>query len=130
VAFAERAVRKLLILYTNESVGVGWNSPGIRQVFGESWEHLLKRFTQVSWALICLLAATGVWSSLRRSGLQNILFSPITLSILYFTAIHMVVVSQERYHLAFAGQWAILAALGLAHLIDWRQSRGAVKTSL
>lgn len=122
-AFAVRAVKKLLILYTNESVGVGWNSPGIRQVFGESWEHRLKRLTQGSWAVICLLAAAGAWSSLRRSGLQATLFSPIMLSILYFTAIHMVVVSQERYHLAFAGQWAILAALGLGHLLAWRRQR-------
>lgn len=128
-AFAERAVRKLLILYTNESVGVGWNSPGIRQVFGATWEHRLKRMTQGSWALICLLAAAGIWSSLRRTGFRNTLFSPIMLSILYFTAIHMVVVSQERYHLAFAGQWAILAALGLVQLATWRQSRRSVETT-
>jgi 4-amino-4-deoxy-L-arabinose transferase-like glycosyltransferase len=124
-AFAARAVKKLLILYTNESVGVGWNSPGIREVFGEDWEQRLKRLTQASWALICLLVVVGLWSSLRRAGFLWTLFSPITLSILYFTAIHMVVVSQERYHLAFAGQWAILAALGLLQLAAWRQGWSA-----
>lgn len=124
-AFAARAVKKLLILYTNESVGVGWNSPGIREAFGEDWEQRLKRLTQASWALICLLVVVGLWSSLRRTGFVSTLFSPITLSILYFTAIHMVVVSQERYHLAFAGQWAILAALGLLQLAAWRQGRSA-----
>lgn len=128
-AFAARAVRKFFLLYANESVGVGWNSPGIRQVFGEAWEFRLKRMTQASWALICLLAAAGIWSSLRRSGLVNTLFSPITLSILYFTAIHMVVVSQDRYHLAFAGQWAMLAALGLVYLATWRQRAGHTKPS-
>jgi len=122
-AFAARAIRKLLILYTNESVGVGWNSPGIRQVFGETWEQRLRRMTQASWALLCLLAAAGVWSSMRRSGLVKTLFSPVTLSILYFTAIHMVVVSQDRYHLAFAGQWAMLAALGIAHLLALHRHR-------
>ncbi|MDQ7744012.1 ArnT family glycosyltransferase [Hydrogenophaga pseudoflava] len=120
VAFAARAVKKLVILYANESVGVGWNSPGIRQVFGETWEQRLKRLTQATWALICLLVAVGLWSSLRRVGFLATLFSPVTLSILYFTAIHMVVVSQERYHLAFAGQWAMLAGLGLAQLAAWR----------
>lgn len=122
-AFGVRAIRKLLYLYANESVGVGWNSLGIRQVFGEAWEHRLKRLTQASWALICLLAAVGIWSALRRSGFVKTLLSPISLSILYFTAIHMVVVSQERYHLAFAGQWAIFAAIGAAQLAAWRQSR-------
>ena len=127
-AFGVRAIRKLLYLYTNESVGVGWNSPGIRQVFGEAWEHRLKRVTQASWALICMLAAAGIWSVLRKSGPVKTLFSPITLSILYFTAIHMVTVSQERYHLAFAGQWAIFAALGVAQLAAWRQGRTAQAT--
>jgi len=116
VAFAGRAVRKLFILYGNESVGVGWNSSGIQQVFGEAWEHRLKRTTQLTWAIICLLAAAGFWWSFRQHGLRRTVFSPFTLSILYFTAIHMVVVSQERYHLAFAGQWAIFAALGVAYL--------------
>lgn len=128
-AFAARAAKKLWLLYSNESVGVGWNSPGVRQVFGETWEFRLKRMTQVSWALICLLVAAGSWHSLRRSGLVNTLFSPITLSILYFTAIHMVVVSQDRYHLAFAGQWAIFAALGLVQLAAWRQRMGHTKLS-
>ena len=127
-AFAARAVKKLLILYTNESVGVGWNSPGIREVFGEDWEQRLKRLTQATWGLICLLVVVGLWSSLRRSGFVSTLFSPITLSILYFTSIHMVVVSQERYHLAFAGQWAILAALGLLQLAAWRQGWSVAPT--
>lgn len=127
-AFAERAVKKLLILYTNESVGVGWNSPGVREAFGEAWEPRLKRLTQATWGLICLLVVVGLWSSLRRAGFVSTLFSPITLSILYFTAIHMVVVSQERYHLAFAGQWAILAALGLLQLAAWRQGWAATAT--
>lgn len=129
-AFAMRAVKKLIILYGNESVGVGWNSQGIHQVLGEAWEHRLKRFTQGSWALIFLLAAGGFWSSMRRIGLKQTLFSPLVLSILYFTAIHMVVVSQERYHLAFAGQWAILAALGMAHLADWLRQRKKVSAQM
>lgn len=126
--FVVRAVKKLLILYTNESVGVGWNSPGIRQAFGEPWEHRLKRMTQTTWALLCLLAAAGIWATLRDSGLMKTLFSPFMLTILYFTAIHMVVVSQERYHLAFAGQWAIFAALGVAQLVAWRQGRSAAQS--
>lgn len=126
--FMVRSVKKLLYLYTNESVGVGWNSPGIRQAFGEPWEHHLKRVTQATWALLCLLAAAGVWANLRNFGLMKTLFSPFMLTILYFTAIHVVVVSQDRYHLAFAGQWAIFAALGVAQLVAWRRGRTAAQS--
>lgn len=122
-AFLVRAVRKLVILYSNESVGVSWNSSGIRQAFGAPWELPLKRMTQASWALIFVLALAGIWSSVRRVGWVRALASPLTLSILYFTAIHMVVVSQERYHLAFAGQLAIFAALGVAELLARQRKR-------
>ncbi len=127
VGFLVRAVRKVALLYSNESVGVGWNAEGIKQALGEPWVNVLKRFTQLTWALILALALVGSWAAIRQQGWFRTLTSPITLSILYFTAIHSVVVSQERYHLAFAGQMAILAALGVALISDrwctWRKSR-------
>jgi len=118
LGFASRALRKLVILYGNESVGVGWNEAGIRQALGEPWIPRLKRLTQISWALILALALVGAWASLSRQGWRRTVFSPFTLTIGYFTAIHMVVVSQERYHLAFAGQLALLAAAGGLFLLE------------
>lgn len=123
VAFVMRAARKLVTLYANESVGVGWNALGIREAFGEPWEHRLKRVTQVSWALIFTLAVSGIGASLRNVGWMRTLASPLMLTILYFTAIHTVVVAQDRYHLAFVGQLAIFAALGASRLSAWRQKR-------
>lgn len=125
VGFLIRGVRKIVILYTNESVGVGWNAEGIKQALGEPWVNGLKRFTQLTWALILALALVGFGAAVRQQGWLRTLTSPVTLSILYFTAIHSVMVSQERYHLAFAGQIAILAALGAALISDrlraWRK---------
>lgn len=128
-AFLVRAARKLVILYSNESVGVHWNALGIHEAFGPHWESKLKRVTQISWALIFLLAVVGIWSSFRYIGAIRTLSSPLALSILYFTAIHMVVVSQDRYHLAFAGQLAIFAALGAAQLLTWQNKRSAHQSS-
>ena len=123
LGFLTRAVRKVVLLYANESVGVGWNADGIKQALGEPWVHGLKRFTQLTWMLILGLALIGVGATVRQQGWGRTLTSPFVLSILYFTAIHSVVVSQERYHLAFAGQMAILAAVGAAWLSDRLRSR-------
>ncbi|MEZ5702009.1 MAG: glycosyltransferase family 39 protein [Burkholderiaceae bacterium] len=123
VAFLGRAATKLLILYNNESVGVSWNGKGIQAAFGESWELKLKRMTQATWALLFVLALVGLCASLYKIGWIKTLFSPLSLSVAYFTAIHMVVVSQERYHLAFAGQLAIFSALGLTTLLSWLLKR-------
>jgi hypothetical protein len=123
LAFMRRAATKLFILYNNESVGVSWNGKGIQEAFGGTWEVKLKRLTQVTWALIFALAVVGAAASLYKLGWVKTLFSPLTLSVAYFTAIHMVVVSQERYHLAFAGQLAIFSAVGLLTLLSWRGKR-------
>lgn len=123
IGFLMRAVRKVVLLYANESVGVGWNAKGIQQALGDPWVHGLKRFTQLTWMLILGLAIVGLGATIRQQGWIRTLTSPITLSILYFTAIHSVVVSQERYHLAFAGQLAILAAVGAAWVSDRLRTR-------
>ena len=117
-AFVLRSLRKLVLLYNNESTGVGWNQLGIAESFGAGAVTPLKRFTQVTWAGIFLFALLGLVVLLRRKGLLPTLYSPIVMTILYYSAVHSVVVSQERYHLGFASQIAILSAIGMVALKD------------
>ncbi|WP_170064731.1 ArnT family glycosyltransferase [Caldimonas caldifontis] len=119
-AFAMRAVRKVFLLYSNESIGVGWNSEGIAQRFGEASVLWFKRFTQVTWAALFLMSLYGVWVLLRREGAWRLLVSPVMLTVLFYTAIHSVVVSQDRYHLNFAGQIAMFFGIGMASLAHRR----------
>jgi len=114
--FALRTLRKLVFLYGNESIGVTWNARGISESFGERAVLWLKRFTQVSWALIFLTAAWGAWVLLRRLGWRRFALSPPVVTIAFYSAVHSIVVSQDRYHLAFAAQFAMLTAAGVAHL--------------
>lgn len=126
VAFAKRAVRKVFLLYSNESIGVGWNSEGIAHRFGEASVLWLKRFTQITWAALFLMSLYGVWVLLRREGVWRVLVSPVMLTVLFYTAIHSVVVSQDRYHLNFAGQIAMFFGIGMASLA---RRRGWVSSS-
>lgn len=121
VAFVARAAKKLWLLFGNESVGVGWNK-GIADTFGETTQLVLKRFTQLSWAFLFVVAVLGGIYHLRRFGVMRTLFAPIVVIIAYHSAIHAVVVAQERYHIGFAAPIAILSALGIA--MAWDQYRG------
>ncbi|MBA3588012.1 glycosyltransferase family 39 protein [Methylibium sp.] len=114
--FAVRTLRKLIFLYGNESIGVIWNAGGISESFGEPAVLWLKRFTQLSWVLIFLTAAWGAWVLLRRLGWRRFILSPPVVTIAFYSAVHSIVVSQDRYHLAFAAQFAMLTAAGVAHL--------------
>jgi hypothetical protein len=117
-AFFSRTVLKAIKLYANESIGVTWNSSGIKAVLGESAIEPLKRFTQVTWAALFLLALVGTWSLMRERGWWHTAVSPPFMVIAYFTAIHAVTVSQDRYHLSFASFLAMLMAAGLSVAIQ------------
>lgn len=129
-AFAVRAFRKVFLLYSNESIGVGWNSEGIAQRFGEASVLWFKRFTQITWAALFLMSLYGLWALLRREGVRSVLVSPVMLTVLFYTAIHSVVVSQDRYHLNFAGQIAMFFGIGMASLTHrWRKPSPSARTA-
>lgn len=111
-AFVSRTLKKVLQLYSNESIGVSWNLRGINGSFGDDATSFLKRLTQISWALICLLAFAGLVKIVGSCGWRAMVF-PEIVCIIFYTLVSGIIVSQDRYHLAFAPQLAILAAVGL-----------------
>lgn len=129
MGFALRTGKKMLLLYSNETVGVSWNANGIRARFGNGAIPILKRVSQLAWAGILLLAMAGLFRCLLRIG-WIALSSPIVSSIAFYTVVHGAIVSQDRYHLAFAPQLAILAGVGIHWILTvsarkWPQRRVA-----
>jgi 4-amino-4-deoxy-L-arabinose transferase-like glycosyltransferase len=116
IEFLLRTAKKFVQLFNNESIGIHWNAQGISKAFGDGALLPMKRFTQLTWALIVLLAVFGVWRAAKQVGWTRLFVSPAILSILFYAAVHSVVVSQDRYHLAFASFWAMFAAWGLLAL--------------
>lgn len=110
--FVVNTLQRVVQLFNNESIGAHWNSRGLKQAWGVDvlW---FKRLTQVSWGLIFVAAMIGASLLLRRLGALKALFSPMLLPVLYYTAIHAIVLATDRYHLVMAPQFAVLAALAL-----------------
>jgi hypothetical protein len=120
LGFILRSSIKLVRLYNNESIGVIWNERGIENQFGPLAVMVLKRFTQISWAIILSLAAFGMYICFRLEGWRALL-SPIAATIIFYSATNSVIVSQDRYHLAFAAQIALLAGISLARFSSWKE---------
>jgi hypothetical protein len=114
--------RKLVLLWGNESVGAGWNSVGITEQFGATAYLWIKRFTQLTWAGIFCLALVGVVYFVRTRGLWAMIASPFVVTIVYHSAVHSVLVSQERYHVGLAAQIAVGSAFGLLALHEMHRS--------
>jgi 4-amino-4-deoxy-L-arabinose transferase-like glycosyltransferase len=122
-AFVTRSLRKLAMMYSNESIGVIWNAKGIEESFGPAAVLYLKRATQVAWALILLLAIAGTIILIRKHGAAYVLFSPLVVSAAFYSFVYSVTVSQDRYHLSFAAQVGILAAAGALGVLERLQLR-------
>lgn len=110
--FVVRSLQRVVQLFNNESIGAHWNSRGLKA----AWDldvYWFKRLTQVSWGLIFVTACAGAVLLVRRLGLLKGLASPMLLPVLYYTAIHAIVLATDRYHLVMAPQIAVLAGVAL-----------------
>ena len=114
MGFVTRSLRKLVWLYSHESIGVAWNQAGISRQFGDWTLKPLRMLTHASWALICGAAIWGLAIAGMKNGWRATLLGPIALCIGFYSAVHAVVVSQDRYHLEFAVQMAVLAGIAVA----------------
>lgn len=126
--FVLNTLVKAVKLYSRETIGVAWNQNAIERLGGERGLLVAKLIATGFWYALMLLSAVGLWH-LAKAGVWRALFHPATLGVLYFTALHSVIVVEDRYHMPVSGFIAILAGLGVASLlgdrrIGWGASRG------
>jgi hypothetical protein len=99
VSFLIRTAEKFLSFHLRETIGVGWNEKGIRQVFGDIAILPLKVICQLYWSLVLAAACMGVFLFFRRHGFWRTAFHPFILIWMSAAAIHAIIVSQDRYHI-------------------------------
>jgi len=129
VAFAKRTLVKAVKLHTTETIGVGWNlrglkraAPGLMADEKGTAVRALKAVSTAYWLAVLLLSLPGLWLLTRRSGVWHALTHPAVAIWVYFTAVHAVIVIQDRYHLPATPMIASLAALTLVPL--WQRCSG------
>lgn len=120
VGFVERTLQKAVLFHLSETIAVGWNEEGIRDRFGEAALFPLKVLTQGFWIMALLLALIGIAIIARQWGIVSTVMNPIVLIWLYFTAVHAVIVIQDRYHFPCHPFIAILAAIAIVTIATRR----------
>jgi hypothetical protein len=105
------ALRRALITYDRETIGVVWNEPGLRAVGGLATVQNLKRLSSAYWWLLLVLGAIGIVLALRQRALA--LFWPLLLTLGYFAVFPVLTVAMDRYHLPVDPLLAIFAAYAL-----------------
>lgn len=119
--------KRLVQLHTRETIGVVWNETALLQGIGTIGVLILKLVATGYWVALVLGAVVGV--ALRfRSDRLGALFHPVFGGWAYFTAVHAVIVSGDRYHMPSAPFVALLAGVVLAHLAQRFTSRQRANT--
>ena len=121
-AFVTRTIVKAITLHGRETIGVVWNEPTLQQLVGSAGVAALKAVSTGFWYLALLAAAAGIVALCRGIGWWAALLSAPVWIWLYFTAIHAIIVTGDRYHIPATPLVAILAAVGLRWVgqRDWR----------
>lgn len=117
---ARLLVVKLVKLNDRETIGVVWNSDALEPRIGATGVSLLKLIATGYWYLVLLGGFAGIAILIGRGGWTAGLFNPATALWGYFTAVHAIVVAEDRYHMPSSAFIAMLAAVAVVAL--WQRS--------
>lgn len=122
LSFVRRTLVKAVRLYERETIGVAWNEEGLRRTMGEAGILANKVIAQGYWMAALALAVFGFGAAARRAG-AYIVFHPAFVMIAYVTAVHAIIVIQDRYHYPAVPFLAMFGGVALSRLVLYWYSR-------
>jgi len=110
--------KRILILHGRETIGVAWNESVLQSYLGEPGVFAAKLVATAYWVMLVLAALAGLAVYFRQVGLAA-LFHPVFGGWAYFTTVHAIIVSGDRYHMPSAPFVVMLAGLSFAWAIQF-----------
>ena len=126
LAYLRLALRRIVITYSRETIGVAWNEAGLQGRFGFSSLPAIKAVSTAYWWAMLIVAAAGIWRSLPRHGARRLW--PLLVALGFFGAVPILTVAQDRYHMPMDPLLAIFASVGILGFSP-RQSRHLVNSA-
>ncbi len=115
-AFVLRTLQKVVKLHTRETIGIVWNQEFLQDRIGGAGMLVLKLLSTGYWLALLALALVAIGLRFLQSPLHA-LFHPAIAAWAYFTALHAIIVVEDRYHMPSSPFIALLAASTLAHFL-------------
>lgn len=125
---------KLVKLNNRETIGVVWNEDALGPMIGNAGMTVMKLIATGYWYLVLIGGFAGIAVLIARQGWLAGLFNPPVALWGYFTALHAVVVAEDRYHMPSSAFIGTLAAVALVAMLQRRTARppvaGAARTGI
>ena len=120
--FARDVISRTVRLHSRETIGVAWNLEGIETRAGQVGVTAAKAIASAYWYILLIAALAGVVLLLMRNKLAGV-FHPVFGGWAYFTAVHAMIVADDRYHMPASPFIALLAAVSLVAILSrWRDN--------
>jgi hypothetical protein len=116
VEYIKLALRRFVLTYDRETIGVAWNQPALAKLAGEAALPYLKLVSTLYWWLVAALAVAGVGRALRVRAVK--VFNPLLVVSACFFMVPILTVGQDRYHLPLDPLIAAFAAYAIHQLLQ------------
>lgn len=116
VTFVWQSIVRLVKTHSRETINVVWNIHGIEQGIGSKAHVPLKILSTAYWYVMLIFGLIGVVFIYRRTGLIGCACHPAVLVWMYFSAVHAIVLAQDRYHFISIPMIAALVGYSIAKL--------------
>lgn len=104
-------------MHDRETIGVVWNEVSLADIAGRSGTQALKMISTAYWYLIVLMASAGL-AYLFRHFRFAALFHPVFGGWAYFTTVHAMIVTQDRYHMPGSPFLTLLSAVLIVRILE------------
>lgn len=111
IEYLKLSLRRAVMTYDRETIGVVWNETGISQRFGTSALQPLKLLSTAYWLPMLLLGTWGVWRSWKLRALARVW--PVLAALAFFAVVPVLTVAQDRYHMPIDPLLAIFVGWGV-----------------
>ena len=112
--YVKLSARRFVATFSRETIGVGWNEPGIRKAFGDRASMPAKFVSTLYWWAVLVAACAGLALAFRNRKLG--VWHPLVLVTAFFLIVPVLTVGQDRYHVPMNPFFAMFAAIALAHV--------------
>ncbi len=111
LTYIKLALRRTVITYKNETIGVEWNKTMLEQRFGKPVLLPLKLVSTAYWLAMLILGLVGLYFLLKKRDLD--LLHPLIVVPAFFFIIPVLTVGQDRYHVPLDPFIAIIAGYAI-----------------
>ena len=110
--YIKLSMRRAVITYDRETIGVAWNEPTLRKQVGDHGMMVFKAVSSAYWWVMLVIAICGVAVLMWRK--KTNLVHPLVVVSGFFFVVPILTVGQDRYHMPLNPFLAMFAALALS----------------